>query len=196
MLVSKSFPCHWCVCPGRSEVGSCFCACPEKVFHVRQNHGEISWESDWGPAKEGDGWRMTYEERGGQEKLFPFSLHREHPGTVALRAVTVFLGLIGGEMPPRGPWGSLGSREGAAQHFLIHPEPHRQEHPALTSGPAGLQSQGQRALSVQSQWRQSWTEAPELQILNVLTWLLSGGQEHLVPERCFSWPEITLFSVC
>lgn len=88
---------------------------------------------------------MTYEERGGQEKLLPSSLHHDHPGAPTLGADAVFLALIGGEMPPRGPQGSLGSREGAVQRFLTHPEPHRRGHPGLTPGPAGRHSQGQRA---------------------------------------------------
>lgn len=113
---------------------------PEK-FSIRDKiPGEISCESEWAPTQEREGWRMTYEERGGQEKLLPSSLHHDHLGAAAPRAVAIFLALIGGEMPPQGPQGSFGSREGAAQpFFLIHPEPHWQGHPVPTSGPAGLQ---------------------------------------------------------
>lgn len=169
-LVSKSFPCYGCSCPERGEVGSCFLCLSGKVFHQRKNHREISWETDWERARERAGWQMTYEERGGQEKLLPSSFHHDHPGGAALRTVAVFLALIGGEMPPRGPQGSLRSREGAVQRFPTHPEPRRQGHPGLTPGPAAHHSQGQRALSVHMwriQCRQSWTEAPELYIFKV-----------------------------
>lgn len=92
---------------------------------------------------------MTYEERGRQEKLLPSSLHHDHPGASALGAAAVFLALIGGEMPPRGPQGSLGSREGAVQRFLTHPEPHRQGHPGGDPGPCGTPQPGSESTSSQ-----------------------------------------------
>lgn len=105
---------------------------------------------------------MTYEERGGQEEPLPSSLHHDQPGATAPGGGRVFLALIGGEMPPRGPQGSVGSRVGAVQRFLPQkPEPHQHGLPGPTSGPAGRHSRGHRG------WRQGRPEAPELDILNV-----------------------------
>lgn len=109
--------------------GCCFFACPENFSITKKSWGNKLRDRKRANKGGRKGWQMTYEERGAQEKLLPSSLHHDHPGAKALGAAAVFLALIGGEMPPRGPQGWIGSREGAVQSFLTHTEPHRQGHP-------------------------------------------------------------------
>lgn len=52
---------------------------------------------------------MTYEEKEEQEKQLPSCLHHDHPGATARGVVSVFLALIGGEMPPQGSWSAWGA---------------------------------------------------------------------------------------
>lgn len=48
-----------------------------------------------------EGYKMTYEDRWGQERLLPSYLHHDHPRATAIRITTLILVLIGGEMSPQ-----------------------------------------------------------------------------------------------
>ena len=98
---------------------------------------------------------MTYEERRGQEELLPSSLHHDHPGAAAPGAHSVFLALIGGEMPPRGPQGSLGSSPAFPDPFRATPT----GTPRADPGPCGTPQPGSESTSFQCVYVKDSVEA-------------------------------------